>query len=153
MKKLLLLLLFIPLVFTSCSTLDLPKWKKTSNLKEFVISKYGEPNLVENQDEFQVWKYESNNILKNNRTIVFKENIIISHKKKLKTVPFIVTNLLMSYVGGIVINPLLSRVAGDISSQSFVIAPMALALGQFIIYLDKDEYEKKLEELEKVVLD
>jgi hypothetical protein len=133
--------------------LDLPKWKKTSNLKEFVISKYGEPNLIENQDEFQVWKYESNNILKNNRTIVFKENIIISHKKKLKTVPFIVTNLLMSYVGGIVINPLLSRVAGDISSQSFVIAPMALALGQFIIYLDKDEYEKKLEELEKVVLD
>ena len=153
MKKLILLLLFIPLVFTSCSTLDLPKWKKTSNLKEFVISKYGEPNLIENQDEFQVWKYESNNILKNNRTIVFKENIIISHKKKLKTVPFIVTNLLMSYVGGIVINPLLSRVAGDISSQSFVIAPMALALGQFIIYLDKDEYEKKLEELEKVVLD
>ncbi|MDB4093561.1 hypothetical protein N9543_04490 [Flavobacteriaceae bacterium] len=158
MKKLLLLLLFIPLVFTSCSTLDLPKWKKTSNLKEFVISKYGEPNLMENQDEFQVWKYESNNILKNNRTIVFKENIIISHKKKLKTVPFIVTNLLMSYVGGIVINPLLSSVVagapwGNISSQSFVIAPMALALGQFIIYLDKDEYEKKLEELEKVFLD
>ena len=153
MKKLILLLLFIPLVFTSCSTLDLPKWKKTSNLKEFVISKYGEPNLIENQDEFQVWKYESNNILKNNRTIVFKENIIISHKKKLKTVPFIVTNLLMSYVGGIVINPLLSSVGGNISSQSFVIAPMALALGQFIIYLDKDEYEKKLEELEKVVLD
>ena len=153
MKKLILLLLFIPLVFTSCSTLDLPKWKKTSNLKEFVISKYGEPNLIENQDEFQVWKYESNNILKNNRTIVFKENIIISHKKKLKTVPFIVTNLLMSYVGGIVINPLLSSVAGDISSQSIIVSTISLALGQFIIYLDKDDYEKKLEELEKVVLD
>ena len=153
MKKLLLLLLFIPLVFTGCSTLDLPKWKKTSNLKEFVISKYGEPNLIENQDEFQVWKYESNNILKNNRTIVFKENIIISHKKKLKTVPFIVTNLLMSYVGGIVINPLLSSVVSSQSGATFVIAPMALGLGQFIIYLDKDEYEKKLEELEKVVLD
>ena len=153
MKKILLILLFIPLVFTSCSTLDLPKWKKTSNLKEFVISKYGEPNLMENQDEFQVWKYESNNILKNNRTIVFKENIIISHKKKLKTVPFIVTNLLMSYVGGIVVNPLLSRVAGDISSQSIIVSTISLALGQFIIYLDKDEYEKNLEELEKVVLD
>ena len=59
----------------------------------------------------------------------------------------------MSYAGGIVINPLLSSVGGNISSQSFVIAPMALGLGQFIIYLDKDEYEKKLEELEKVVLD
>ena len=148
MKKLILLLLFIPLVFTSCSTLDLPKWKKTSNLKEFVISKYGEPNLIENQDEFQVWKYESNNILKNNRTIVFKENIIISHKKKLKKIPFIVTNLVISYAGGIVISELFG-----ISEASFIIAPMALALGQFIIYLDKDEYEKKLEELEKVVLD
>ena len=148
MKKLLLLLLFIPLVFTSCSTLDLPKWKETSNLKEFVISKYGEPNLIENKDEFQVWKYESNNILKNNRTIVFKENIIISHRKKLKKVPFIVTNLVISYVGGIVVSELLSM-----GKASYILTACATSLGQFFIYLDKNEYEKKLEELEKVVLD
>tara|TARA_B110000908_G_C9805761_1_gene250627 strand:- start:28 stop:480 length:453 start_codon:yes stop_codon:yes gene_type:complete len=148
MKKLQILLLLIPLLFTSCSTLNLPKWEKTSNLKEFVISKYGEPNVIENKDEFQVWKYESNNILKNNRTIVFKENIIISHKKKLKKIPFIVTNLLMSYAGGIVLSELFSS-----SEASFITASMAIGLGQFIIYLDKDEYEKKLEELEKVILD
>jgi len=148
MKKLILLLLFIPLVFTSCSTLDLPKWKETSNLKEFVISKYGEPNLIENQDEFQVWKYESNNILKNNRTIVFKENIIISHRKKLKKIPFIVTNLLISYAGGIVVSELLSM-----GKASYIFTACATSLGQFFIYLDKNEYEKKLEELEKVVLD
>ena len=148
MKKLILLLLFIPLVFTSCSTLDLPKWKKTSNLKEFVISKYGEPNLIENKDEFQVWKYESNNILKNNRTIVFKENIIISHRKKLKKVPFIVTNLVISYVGGIVVSELLSM-----GKASYILTACATGLGQFFIYLDKNEYEKKSEELKKVILD
>ena len=148
MKKLILLLLFIPLVFTSCSTLDLPKWKKTSNLKEFVISKYGEPNVIENKDEFQVWKYESNNILKNNRTIVFKENIIISHKKKLKKIPFIVTNLVISYAGGIVVSELFGM-----GKASYIFAACATSLGQFFISLDKNEYEKKAEELKKVFLD
>ena len=94
MKKLLLLLLFIPLVFTSCSSLKYPKFKKKSNVKEFVISKYGKPNIIEKKVKLEVWKYESDKSLKNNRTIVFKENKIISHQKELKPIPFVITNAL-----------------------------------------------------------
>ena len=94
MKKLILLLMFIPLICTSCSNLKHSKFKKKSNVKEFVISKYGKPNIIENKEEFEVWKYESDRILKNNRTIVFKENKIISHQKKLKPIPFVITNAL-----------------------------------------------------------
>ena len=67
MKKLLLLLLllFILLVFSSCSNLKHSKFKKKSNVKEFVISKYGKPNIIENNEELEVWKYESNSSLKN----------------------------------------------------------------------------------------
>ena len=101
MKNLILILLFIPLVFTSCSSLKQPKFKKKFNVKEFVISKYGKPNIIHNKEEDmpnmygdEVWKYESDKILKNNRTIVFKENKIIYHQKKLKPISFVVTNLL-----------------------------------------------------------
>jgi hypothetical protein len=94
MKKLLLLLLFILLVFSSCSNLKHSKFKKKSNVKEFVISKYGKPNIIENKEELEVWKYESTRSLKNNRTIVFNENKIISHQKKLKPIPFVIINTL-----------------------------------------------------------
>jgi hypothetical protein len=101
MKNLILILLFIPLVFTSCSNLKHPKFKKKSNVKEFVISKYGKPNIIHNKEEDmpnmygdEVWKYESDKILKNNRTIVFKENKIIYHQKKLKPISFVVINSL-----------------------------------------------------------
>ena len=59
-----------------------------------MISKYGKPNIIENNEELEVWKYESNRSLKNNRTIIFNENKIISHQKKLKPIPFVIINTL-----------------------------------------------------------
>ena len=94
MKKLILLLLFIPYIFTSCSNLKHSKFKKKSNVKEFVISKYGEPNIIYNNEKLEVWKYESDNSIKNNRTIVFKEKKIISNQIKLKPIPYVITNVL-----------------------------------------------------------
>ena len=94
MNRIIILLIFIPLIFSSCSNLKHSKFKKKSNAKEFVISKYGKPNIIENNEELEVWKYESDKRLKNNRTIVFNENKIISHQKKLKPIPFVITNAL-----------------------------------------------------------
>ena len=87
MKKSLLLLLYIPIIFTGCFSLKQSKFKNKSNIKEFIISKYGKPNIIEYKDynEREVWKYESNNILKNNRIVIFEENKIISNQKKIKT--------------------------------------------------------------------
>jgi len=100
MKKLLLLLLFIPIIFTGCFSLKQSKFKNKSNIKEFIISKYGKPNIIEYKDynEREVWKYESNNILKNNRIVIFEENKIISNQKKLKPISFVITNVFI-YVG------------------------------------------------------
>ena len=103
MKKLLLLLLFILLVFSSCSNLKHSKFKKNSNVKEFVISKYGKPNIIENNEELEVWKYESNRSLKNNRTIVFNENEIYDVKVRKFSIIKLATGIVGTYGAFVVI--------------------------------------------------
>ena len=101
MKKL-ILLFFILIFISSCSALNQPKFQNQSNVKEFVISKYGNPNTIENKNEVQVWEYKSEKILKNNRKIVFRDNKIITHEKELKPLPLALKSVLF-YGGGILV--------------------------------------------------
>ena len=94
-------------MFTNCSNLNQSKFKKKYNVKEFVISKYGEPSKVETiknrlkrgltvrPEEYEIWSYHYSSQIKNNRKVVF-DNLgkIISNQKELKLIPFIMTNLL-----------------------------------------------------------
>ena len=93
----------IILVFLSgCSALNQPKFQKKSNIKEFVISKYGNPNTIENKNKVEIWKYNSEKVLKNNRKIVFRGNKIITHEKELKPFPLALKSVLF-YGGGILV--------------------------------------------------
>ena len=96
-------LYIIFLIFISgCSALNQPKFQKKPNVKEFVISKYGNPNTIENKNEIEIWKYESEKILKNNRKIVFRDNQIIIHEKELKPLPLALKSIVL-YGGTILV--------------------------------------------------
>ena len=102
MKKFQFLCVVILFFLCGCSALNQPKFQKQSNVKEFVISKYGNPNTIENKNEVEVWEYKSEKILKNNRKIVFRDNKIITHEKELKPLPLALKSVLF-YGGGILV--------------------------------------------------
>lgn len=96
------LFVILLILLSGCSALNQPKFQKKPNLKEFVISKYGNPNSIENKNQIEIWKYKSEKILKNNRKIVFRDNQIIIHEKELKPLPLALKSIVL-YGGTILV--------------------------------------------------
>ena len=72
------------ILFTSCGTVNQPKFKNNNNHKELILSKYGESTIIKNDDNYETWVYDYGSFLKSNRKVIFnKENIIVSNKKTL----------------------------------------------------------------------
>ena len=64
MKKYLSFSLAILILFTSCGTVNQPKFKKKLNHKELILSKYGKSTLIQTEDNDVTWIYNNSNFLK-----------------------------------------------------------------------------------------
>ena len=94
MKKPLAFFLSLLILFTSCGTVNQPKFKNNNNHKELILSKYGESNIIKNDDNYETWVYDYGSFLKSNRKVIFnKENIIVSNKKTLSPPAYLFRNL------------------------------------------------------------
>ena len=94
MKKPLAFFLSLLILFTSCGTVNQPKFKNNNNHKELILSKYGESTIIKNDDNYETWVYDYGSFLKSNRKVIFnKENIIVSNKKTLSPPAYLFRNL------------------------------------------------------------
>ena len=94
MKKPLAFFLSMLILFTSCGTVNQPKFKNNNNHKELILSKYGESTIIKNDDNYETWVYDYGSFLKSNRKVIFnKENIIVSNKKTLSPPAYLFRNL------------------------------------------------------------
>ena len=94
MKKYLSFSLAILILFTSCGTVNQPKFKKKLNHKELILSKYGKSTLIQTEDNDVTWIYNNSNFLKSKRKVIFNnESRIISNKKTLSTPAYIIRNI------------------------------------------------------------
>ena len=94
MKKILAFSLSVLILFTSCGTVNQPKFKNNTNHKELILSKYGESTIIKNDDNYETWVYDYGSFLKSNRNVIFnKENRIVSNKKKLSPPAFLFRNI------------------------------------------------------------
>ena len=90
MKRRLVLSIIILFSFCSClpsfpTTINKPLYTKSENAKKLILSKYGNPSMVENQVEQEKWTYDYISPYKSNRTLVFDKNgKIIKNKKHYK---------------------------------------------------------------------
>ncbi len=99
MNKPLAFFLSILILFTSCGTVNQPKFKNNTNHKEVILSKYGESTIIKNDDNYETWIYDYGSFLKSNRKVIFnKENIIVSNKKTLSPSAYLFRNILAPVV-------------------------------------------------------
>ena len=99
MNKPLVFFLSILILFTSCGTVNQPKFKNNNNHKEIILSKYGESTIIKNDDNYETWIYDYGSFLKSNRKVIFnKENIIVSNKKTLSPPAYLFRNILAPVV-------------------------------------------------------
>jgi|TARA_B110000879_G_C10928180_1_gene414849 hypothetical protein len=67
------------------TTINKPLYAKSENAKKLILSKYGNPSMVENQVEQEKWIYDYISPYKSNRTLFFDKNgKIIKNKKHYK---------------------------------------------------------------------
>ena len=64
------------IAFYSCSpTITQPLFSKSSNPKELIKSKYGEPtSIMKTTNSEEIWLYDYTSQFKSNRTVVFDAN-------------------------------------------------------------------------------
>ena len=99
MNKPLAFFLSILILFTSCGTVNQPKFKNNNNHKELILSKYGESTIIKNDDNYETWVYDYGSFLKSNRNVIFnKENRIVSNKKTLSPPAYLFRNILAPVV-------------------------------------------------------
>ena len=99
MNKPLAFFLSILILFTSCGTVNQPKFKNNNNHKELILSKYGESSIIKNDDNYEIWIYDYGSFLKSNRKVIFnKENRIVSNKKTLSPPAYLFRNILAPVV-------------------------------------------------------
>ena len=99
MSKPLAFFLSILILFTSCGTVNQPKFKNNTNHKELILSKYGESTIIKNDDNYETWVYDYGSFLKSNREVIFnKENRIVSNKKTLSPPAYLFRNILAPVV-------------------------------------------------------
>ena len=99
MNKPLAFFLSILILFTSCGTVNQPKFKNNNNHKELILSKYGESTIIKNDDNYETWVYDYGSFLKSNRNVIFnKENRIVSNKKTLSPPAYLFRNILAPFV-------------------------------------------------------
>jgi hypothetical protein len=99
MKKLLGFSFSILILFSSCATVNQPKFKNNTNHKELILSKYGESTIVKNDDNYETWVYDYGSFLKSNRNVIFnKENRIVSNKKILSPPAYLFRNIVAPVV-------------------------------------------------------
>ena len=99
MKKPLAFFLSLLILFTSCGTVNQPKFKNNNNHKELILSKYGESTIIKNDDNYETWVYDYGSFLKSNRKVIFnKENIIVSNKKTLSPPAYLFRNIVAPVV-------------------------------------------------------
>ena len=99
MNKPLAFFLSILILFTSCGTVNQPKFKNNNNHKELILSKYGESTIIKNDDNYETWIYDYGSFLKSNRKVIFnKENRIVSNKKTLSPPAYLFRNILAPVV-------------------------------------------------------
>jgi len=99
MNKPLAFFLSILILFTSCGTVNQPKFKNNNNHKELILSKYGESTIIKNDDNYETWIYDYGSFLKSNREVIFnKENRIVSNKKTLSPPAYLFRNILAPVV-------------------------------------------------------
>lgn len=106
MNKPLAFFLSVLILFTSCGTVNQPKFKNNTNHKELILSKYGESTIIKNDDNYETWVYDYGSFLKSNRNVIFnKENRIVSNKKTLSPPAYLFRNfvtpiLILALLGG-----------------------------------------------------
>ena len=94
MNKPLAFFLSVLILFTSCGTVNQPKFKNNTNHKELILSKYGESTIIKNDDNYETWVYDYGSFLKSNRNVIFnKENRIVSNKKTLSPPAYLFRNI------------------------------------------------------------
>ena len=94
MNKTLVFFLSVLILFTSCGTVNQPKFKNNINHKELILSKYGESTIIKNDDNYETWVYDYGSFFKSNRNVIFnKENRIVSNKKTLSPTAYLFRNL------------------------------------------------------------
>ena len=99
MNKPLAFFLSILILFTSCGTVNQPKFKNNNNHKELILSKYGESTIIKNDDNYETWVYDYGSFLKSNRNVIFnKDNRIVSNKKTLSPPAYLFRNILAPVV-------------------------------------------------------
>ena len=99
MNKPLAFFLSILILFTSCGTVNQPKFKNNTNHKELILSKYGESTIIKNDDNYETWVYDYGSFLKSNRNVIFnKDNRIVSNKKTLSPPAYLFRNILAPFV-------------------------------------------------------
>jgi len=75
MNKPLAFFLSILILFTSCGTVNQPKFKNNNNHKELILSKYGESTIIKNDDNYETWVYDYGSFLKSNRNVILIKKI------------------------------------------------------------------------------
>lgn len=99
MSKPLAFFLSILILFTSCGTVNQPKFKNNNNHKDLIFSKYGGSTIIKNDDNYETWIYDYGSFLKSNREVIFnKENRIVSNKKTLSPPAYLFRNILAPVV-------------------------------------------------------
>ena len=94
MKKYLSFSLAILFLFTSCGTVNQPKFKNKTNHKELILGKYGESTTIKTDANSETWIYDNSSFVKSNRKVIFNnEGVIISNKKTLSATAYLMRNI------------------------------------------------------------